>query len=105
MPNKAPKLHLTVEQLLRPAAAKQTDRRAWGIPVNGVWVPFFMATNATGTTSISPEALGYPTRLAKDSDGQIRISKSTNQPIVKVVKELSDSVRLIRENFTAGLLA
>jgi hypothetical protein len=55
-------------------------------------------------TRIPSEALGAPIRLAYDTDGSIKFSK-TGRPITKVVKAIADSVRMVRENFTAGLLA
>ena len=70
----------------------------------GVWVPFFTATNANGETHISPETLGYPVRLAKDKDGSLRL-KDDGAPMLRTVKELADQVRLVRENFQAGLVA
>ena len=82
--------------------AGAADRRAWSIPVFGVWVPFFTATNATGESHISAEALGYPVRLAKDTDGTPKFGKS-GRPILRAVKELSDQVRIVRENFVSGL--
>ena len=94
----------TIGSLLAPRPAKASDRRAWGIPVAGVWVPFWTATNASGETHISAETLGYPVRLAKDSDGKIKLGK-TGTPMLRTVKELGDQVRLVRENFQAGLLA
>ena len=88
----------------RPAKEGATDRRSWGIPVFGVWVPFFTATNAAGESHISAESLGYPVRLAKDKDGTPKFADN-GRPIVRVVKEISDSVRIIRENFVAELMA
>jgi hypothetical protein len=57
-----------------------------------------------GDTRIPSEALGAPIRLAYDTDGSVKFSK-TGRPITKVVKPIADSVRMVRENFTAGLLA
>ena len=93
-----------ISSLLTPRPQKASDRRSWGIPVAGVWVPFFTATNASGETHISNETLGYPVRLAKDSDGAIKLGK-TGTPMLRTVKELGDQVRLVRENFQAGLVA
>jgi hypothetical protein len=92
-----------ITALLQPRPARATDRRAWSIPVFGVWVPFFTATNAEGQTHISAEALGAPVRLTKDSDGSVKFSKA-GRPVLKLVKELGDQVKLVRENFQAGLL-
>jgi hypothetical protein len=69
-----------------------------------VWIPFFTATNAAGETAIPADALGCPLRLVKDKDGTPRFSP-TGRPIIRVAKDLADQVRIVRENFTAGLLA
>jgi len=57
-----------------------------------------------GDTAIPSDALGAPLRLAYNADGSVKFSK-TGRPVTKVAKELADSVRLVRDNFTAGLLA
>jgi len=93
-----------IATLLHPRPEKATDRRAWSIPVFGVWVPFFTATNTEGQTHISAETLGAPVRLARDSDGSVKFSKS-GRPVLKLVKELGDQVKLVRDNFTAGLVS
>ncbi len=89
----------------RPVKEGASDRRSWGIPVFQVWVPFFTATNAKGESHISAEALGYPVRLAKDKDGSPKFSTTNGRPVLRVVKELSDSVRIVKENFIAELAA
>ena len=95
---------ISVQNLLRPITPKGTDRRAWSIPLGGVWLPFFTATNTTGQTHISHEALGAPLRLAREKDGTPKFSEK-GTPVVRVVKELGDQVRIVRENFAAGLAA
>ncbi|MEE9203288.1 MAG: hypothetical protein V3U31_08850, partial [Dehalococcoidia bacterium] len=78
--------------------------RAWSIPVTGVWLPFFTATNAAGETALAAEVLGAPMRLAREKDGTPKFS-TTGRPVVRVVKDLSDQIRIVRENFAAGLMA
>jgi hypothetical protein len=93
-----------IKALLKPNGTKPAGRRVWSIDLESVWFPFFTATNTTGDTALSAEALGAPLRLAYDPDGTPKFSKS-GRPVVRVVKEVADSVRLIRENFVAGLSA
>jgi hypothetical protein len=95
-----------ISALLQPRPERTADRRSWSIPVFGVWVPFFTATNTEGQIRISAEGLGAPVRLAreKDSDGSVKFSKS-GRPVLKLVKELGDQVKLVRENFQAGLIS
>ncbi|MBI4286307.1 MAG: hypothetical protein HY670_10505, partial [Chloroflexi bacterium] len=77
-------------------------RRVWSIDLETVWLPFFLATNTMGETRVPSEAIGAPLRLAYNPDGTVKFSKS-GRPITKVAKELGDSIRLVRENFTASL--
>lgn len=86
-----------------PNGKKPQGRRVWGIDLETVWIPTFTATNLEGDTAIPPQALGCPLRLAYDKDGSVRFSQA-GKPIIRVAKELSDSVRLMRENFTATLI-
>jgi hypothetical protein len=43
-------------------------------------------------------------RLAYDKTGAVRFSQA-GRPVVRVAKELSDNVRLVRDNFTANLIS
>jgi len=92
-----------IKALLMPNASKPTARKVWSIDLEAVWLPFFTATNVTGDSCIPSEALGAPIRLAYGTDGAVKFSKA-GRPVTRVVKELSDSIRLVRENFTAGLV-
>jgi hypothetical protein len=57
-----------------------------------------------GDTAIPADAMGAPLRLGYNADGSVKFSK-TGRPVTKVVKDIADSVRLVKDNFTAGLLA
>ena len=91
-----------LKALLTPNGKPPTGRRIWSIDLETVWLPFFVATNAMAETNIPHDALGAPLRLALSGDGSIKFSKS-GRPVTKVAKDLSDAVRLARENFAAGL--
>lgn len=93
-----------IKALLKPNGGKPQGRRVWSIDLESVWLPFFTATNTMGDTAITAEALGAPLRLAYNQDGTPKFGK-TGRPVVRVVKEVADSVRLIRENFVASLAA
>ena len=54
-------------------------------------------------TAITHEALGAPLRLSKDKDGSIRFNKA-GRPVLKVAAELSEHIRMVRENFVSGLV-
>ena len=91
-----------IKALLMPNGRKPAGRRVWSIDLETVWLPFFSATNVMGDTAIPVEALGAPLRLAYAQDGSVKFNKS-GRPVTKVVKEIADSVRLVKENFTANL--
>jgi len=56
-----------------------------------------------GDTAIPSDALGCPLRLAYDKAGAVRFSQA-GRPVIRVAKEISDNVRLVRDNFTANLI-
>jgi len=91
-----------IKALLVPNGRKPAGRKVWSIDLETTWLPFFTATNVMGETRIAPDALGAPLRLAYNADGSVKFSK-TGRPVTKVVKELSDQIRMVRENFTASL--
>jgi len=92
-----------IKSLLMPSIRKPQGRRVWSIDLEQVWLPFFLATNTMGDTAIPSEALGCPLRLGYDKTGAVRFSQS-GRPVIRVVKEVADSVRLVRDNFTANLI-
>ncbi len=93
-----------IKSLLIPNGNKPRGRRVWGIDLETVWLPFFTSTNIMGDTALPADALGAPLRLAYNADGSVKFSKS-GRPVTKVVKDIADNVRLVKDNFTATLLA
>lgn len=93
-----------IKALLQPTVSQPKGRKVWSVDLEAVWLPFFTATNLTGDTFIPHDALGAPLRLAYDTDGSVKFSK-TGRPVIRVVKEVADSVKLVRENMVAGLVA
>jgi len=83
---------------------KPITRRVWSIDLMMVWLPFLTATNTAGETNLPPDALGAPLRLAYNPDGSVKFSKA-GRPVMKVAKDIADTVRLMRDNFTANLLS
>jgi len=92
-----------IKQLLQPNGAKKQGRRVWSVDLETVWLPFFHATNVMGDTAIPAEALGSPIRLGYDKDGAVKFS-SSGRPVTKVVKEIAQTVTLVRDNMVANLL-
>jgi len=80
---------------------KPAEKKSWNIPINTVLVPFLTVTNLEGRTAIPPEDLGYPVKLNRDSEGNIRFSKATGKPMMKVAKSISNHVKGVRDNLIA----
>jgi hypothetical protein len=93
-----------IKSLLAPNTKKPQGRKVWSIDLENVWLPFFTATNTMGDTSIPSDALGCPMRLAYDKAGAVRFSQA-GRPVIRVAKDISDNVRLVRDNFTANLIS
>jgi len=93
-----------IKSLLTPNGKQPASRRVWSISLESVWLPFFTATNLNGDTAIPVDALGAPLRLAYAQDGSVKFSKS-GRPVIRVAKPIADSVKLVRENFAANLVA
>jgi hypothetical protein len=93
-----------IKGLLKPNGKRPAGRKVWSIDLETVWLPFFTATNTMGESAIPHEALGAPLRLAYNLDGTVKFGK-TGRPVIKVAKEMADSVKLARENFAAQLVA
>lgn len=92
-----------IKALLTPTTKKPQGRKVWSIDLETVWLPFFTATNTMGDTSIPSDALGCPLRLGYDKAGAVRFTQA-GRPVIRVAKEISDNVRLVRDNFTANLI-
>jgi len=92
-----------IAMLLNPAPSKPQGRKVWSVDLETVWLPFFTASNVMGKTVIPPEALGAPLRLAYGKDGLPKFSTTTGKPVIKVAKELGESVKMVRENLVANL--
>ena len=92
-----------IKSLLTPTTKQPQGRRVWSIDLEQVWLKFFTATNTMGDTAIPSQAIGCPLRLGYDKTGAVRFSQS-GRPVIRVAKEIADSVRLVRDNFTANLL-
>ncbi len=92
-----------IKSLLTPTTKQPQGRKVWSIDLQQVWLPFFTAANTMGDAAIPSEALGCPLRLGYDKAGAVRFSQA-GRPVIRVAKELSDNIRIARDNFTANLL-
>ena len=102
MPPKTFETPTYVKALLQPTG-KKSSRKVWSIDLEFVWLPFFTATNVQGDTTLPKEALGAPLRLSKGKDGSVKFSQN-GRPVLKVASELSEQIRMVRDNFTASLV-
>ncbi len=91
-----------ITEMVKDNGKKTTERKVWSIGLETALIPFFVATNATGRTKIDRDAIGSPLRLAYNQDGSVKFSK-TGKPIIRVAKPISDQVKVMRDNYIAGL--
>lgn len=93
-----------IKSLTLPHTTRPKARKAWSIDLETVWIPFFTATNLQGDTAIPLDSLGAPLRLAYEKDGSVKFSVN-GRPVVRIEKNIADSIRAVRENFTASIVS
>jgi len=101
------KLGLDIKTLLKPSPEKAKDKNVRGLPLNGLWIPFFTATNATGESNVDRSALGAPMQLVVNKDGTAKVKvddDGTERVQYKVAKAVNDSVKTVMDNFAFGLM-
>mgnify|MGYP001577520399 CR=1 FL=1 len=95
----------TFQAMLAPTT-KSVSRKAWGIDVSTVWLPYFTAAKVTGAIhdiELSDADLGAPFRLRRDKDtGEVKFS-NTGRPMFANAPNLDSMVVRVRENLVAGL--
>lgn len=93
-------------QAMLAPTSKAVSRKAWGIDVSTVWLPYFTAAKVTGAVhdiELSDADLGAPFRLRRDKDtGEVMFSKS-GRPMFSIPTNLNDMVNRARDNYIAGL--
>ena len=92
-----------LKQMLAPSTRKAQGRKVWSLDLDTVIVPALTAGNACGDSAIPHASLGAPLQLAYDKTGAVRFSQS-GRPIIRVAKEITGAVALMRENVTASLI-
>ena len=94
-------------QAMLAPSSKAISRKAWGIDVATLWVPYFTAARAIGAlddVELPDDALGAPFRLRRDPDtNEVKFSRS-GRPLFTVAPHLNDMVNRARDNYVAGLL-
>ncbi len=94
---------LDIHALMKQSPDKAKDRSVWGLPLNGLWIPFFMATNTVGESNIDSGSLGCPLRLAVDKDGVPKL-KDDGSARYQVDKTISKAVKGVKDNIAFGLM-
>ncbi len=93
------------ETMLAPTS-KSVSRKAWGIDVSTIWLPYFTAAKAKGYVhelELSDADLGAPFRLRRDKDtGEVKFSQS-GRPMFSVAPNLNEMVNRARDNYIAVL--
>ena len=94
-------------QAMLAPSSKAISRKAWGIDVATLWVPYFTAARAIGALDdleLPDDALGAPFRLRRDPDtNEVKFSR-TGRPLFTVAPHLNDMVNRARDNYVAGLM-
>ena len=94
-------------QAMLAPSSKVVSRKAWGIDVSTVWLPYFTAAKTVGAVDdvdLPDDALGAPLRLRRNKDtNDVRFSAS-GRPMFYVAPELNTLVNRARDNYVAGLL-
>ena len=94
-------------QAMLAPSSRAISRKAWGIDVATLWVPYFTAARAIGALDdleLPDDALGAPFRLRRDPDtNEVKFSR-TGRPLFTVAPHLNDMVNRARDNYVAGLM-
>ena len=95
---------LDIHSLMKQSPDKAKDRSVWGLPLNGLWIPFLTATNTVGESNIDSGSLGCPLRLSVDKDGVPKL-KDDGSARYQLDKTISKAVNGVKDNIAFGLMA
>ena len=94
-------------QAMLALTSKPVSRKAWGIDVSTIWLPYFTAAKTIGAVDdvdLPDEALGAPFRLRRDrKTNEVKFSES-GRPMFTIATGLNDMVNRARDNYVAGLM-
>lgn len=94
-------------QAMLSPTSKSVSRKAWGIDVSTIWIPYFTAAKAIGAVDeddLPNSDLGAPFRLRRDKNtNEVKFSQ-TGRPLFSVAPKLNDMVNRARDNYIASLL-
>ena len=94
-------------QAMLAPSSKPVSRKAWGIDVSTIWLPYFTAAKTIGAVDdvdLPEDALGAPFRLRRDrKTNEVRFSDN-GRPMFTLATELNGMVNRARDNYIAGLM-
>ena len=94
-------------QVMLAPSSKAVSRKAWGIDVSTVWLPYFTAAKTVGAVDdvdLPDNALGAPFRLRRDKENNDVKFSASGRPMFYVAPELNTLVNRARDNYISGLL-
>lgn len=91
-----------IKAMAKPNGNKPVGRKVWGIDLELVILPLLTAMNLNGDGVVPHAAIGAPLRLGYAQDGSVKFHKS-GRPVIKVVKEVADFMKLSKESYIASL--
>lgn len=104
------KAGLDIHSLVKSAPPKLKDKNLKGMPLNGLWIPFFTATNVARETNLSAGALGAPMQLVRTKAGAIKLKevqdadgKTHVEPVYAPNREVRTAATAVMDNFAFGL--
>ena len=105
-PQVSPQVKQQFQAMLAPSS-RAVSRKAWGIDVSTIWLPYFTAAKTVGAVDdvdLPDASLGAPFRLRRDKDtNEVRFSQS-GRPMFYVAPELNAMVNRARDNYIAALV-
>ena len=94
-------------QAMLAPTSKPVSRKAWGIDVSTIWLPYFTAAKTIGAVDdvdLPDEDLGAPFRLRRDrKTNEVRFSDN-GRPMFTIATNLNVMVNRARDNYIAGLM-
>ena len=94
-------------QAMLAPTSKPVSRKAWGIDVSTIWLPYFTAAKTIGAVDdvdLPDEDLGAPFRLRRDrKTNEVRFSDN-GRPMFTLATNLNGMVNRARDNYIAGLM-
>jgi len=89
-----------VSGLFAPVQKKATGKKSWGFDLETFWLPLLHASNINGDTAIAKDVLGFPVRVVRDKDGEVKFNQN-GRITTRIHKDITDQVKAVQSNFQA----